>query len=274
MLKEFPKTYRKKFTMNNIIILGTGRSGTSMTAGLFSGGDYFMGDRINKPNETNPKGQFEDYHINQLNENLIDKVVNSRPEGWIGDTFFSCRPRKDQKWLSILKKPVDFVKLNDQQIHKIQYYASKSPFCYKDPRFSYSLPIWLPYLTNTKYIIVFRHPSLTINSMLVQKQRVTHLSDFKFDRSYLYKVYESMYSHILNVILPSLNTCDYLIVNYDQLFENQNLDKIAAFSEYEIDRSFPDPAIKKSIGVTNMDLSKKIIMIYNKLCTLSNYTKN
>lgn len=259
--------------MNNIIILGAGRSGTSMTTGLFSEGNYFMGDKLNKPNETNPKGQFEDSHINQLNESLIEKVINSRPTGWTGKVFFSRRPGNSQMWLSVLKKPVDSVRLNDQQKQKIQYYASKSPYCYKDPRFSYSLPLWIPYLTNTKFIIVFRHPASTVNSMMLQKQRVAHLNGFNYNHKYLFKVYESMYNHILNVILPLFKVSDYLVIHYNQLFESTKLDQIEAFSEYKINRSFPDLALVKPGSIKHLVLPNSTIHLYDKLCALSGYTK-
>ena len=51
---------------NNIIILGSGRSGTSMVAGLFRNCGYYMGDNYILPRESNPKGFFEDSEINNI----------------------------------------------------------------------------------------------------------------------------------------------------------------------------------------------------------------
>jgi len=45
--------------MKNIIILGSGRSGTSMVAGTLSNKNHFMGDDLLSPHEkSNPKGFF------------------------------------------------------------------------------------------------------------------------------------------------------------------------------------------------------------------------
>lgn len=42
--------------MYNIIILGSGRSGTSMMAGTLAKAGYFMGERLLPRNNANPKG--------------------------------------------------------------------------------------------------------------------------------------------------------------------------------------------------------------------------
>jgi hypothetical protein len=52
--------------MYNLIVLGSGRSGTSMATGLFSQAGYFMGDNLYKPTVANPKGFFENEDINSI----------------------------------------------------------------------------------------------------------------------------------------------------------------------------------------------------------------
>jgi len=44
--------------MKNCIILGSGRSGTSMVAGTLAKSGYFMGDNLYPARESNPKGFF------------------------------------------------------------------------------------------------------------------------------------------------------------------------------------------------------------------------
>jgi hypothetical protein len=44
----------------NCLILGSGRSGTSLAAGILAQAGYFMGDELWPVNIGNPKGQFED----------------------------------------------------------------------------------------------------------------------------------------------------------------------------------------------------------------------
>ena len=49
------------------LILGSGRSGTSMLAGTLSAAGYYIGDCLIEANEANPKGFFEDYEVNAIN---------------------------------------------------------------------------------------------------------------------------------------------------------------------------------------------------------------
>ena len=65
--------------MRNIIILGSGRSGTSMLAGCLSTSGYFMGDNLYKKRESNPKGFFENKEINTINEDILSLVTKNRP---------------------------------------------------------------------------------------------------------------------------------------------------------------------------------------------------
>jgi hypothetical protein len=45
--------------MKTCIILGSGQSGTSMVAGTLAGAGYFMGERLYRPRESNPRGFLE-----------------------------------------------------------------------------------------------------------------------------------------------------------------------------------------------------------------------
>jgi RNA-directed DNA polymerase len=50
----------------NILILGCGRSGTSMVAGTLASGPWYLGDNYIRPRVSNPKGFFEDSLVNKL----------------------------------------------------------------------------------------------------------------------------------------------------------------------------------------------------------------
>jgi hypothetical protein len=260
--------------MKNVIILGTGRSGTSMAAGLFSAGDYYMGDQVNRPNKTNPKGQFEDADINKINEIILAKIVNSRPEGKIGQILFKHRPAYRQRWLSILKQPIEKANISKDIQGKIEYYASKAPFCYKDPRFSYTLLAWKPYIVNAKYLIIFRDPLTTVESMFRQKKLVNHLNDFNLTQRYLFRVWHCMYNNIIQNILPLIKTRDYIFFHYKQLFESKNLDRLDSFVEYKIDRSFPDNSLVKPHLWDTYAVPENILNLYKQLCWYAGYDLN
>ena len=65
--------------MVNLIILGSGRSGTSLVTGLFAKAGYNQGTRLSGPNEGNPKGRFEDRQVNYTNEIILSQVMPDRP---------------------------------------------------------------------------------------------------------------------------------------------------------------------------------------------------
>jgi hypothetical protein len=54
--------------MRDCIVLGSGRSGTSMVAGALAKAGYFMGDRLYPARDANPLGFFEAPEINSINE--------------------------------------------------------------------------------------------------------------------------------------------------------------------------------------------------------------
>src|SRR5262245_65185960 len=77
--------------MKNAIVLGSGRSGTSMLAGSIAGTGCFVGDDPYPGRESNPKGFFEAHDVNGINEWLIASVEprESKLAAW-------------QRWLSVL----------------------------------------------------------------------------------------------------------------------------------------------------------------------------
>ena len=69
----------------NGLILGSGRSGTSMLAGTLRGAGYYMGAHLLPADEANPRGYFEDDEINAINEALLAAVTPAYSEpayGW------------------------------------------------------------------------------------------------------------------------------------------------------------------------------------------------
>ena len=62
----------------NLFVLGCGRSGTSLVAGLFRNAGYFMGENLLRPRDGNPLGFFEDREVNSINEELIGPLLPQR----------------------------------------------------------------------------------------------------------------------------------------------------------------------------------------------------
>lgn len=61
--------------MHNCLILGCGRSGTSLTAGLLNKAGCFFGSSPIDVSEANPKGFYEDHLVNYVNEQILAERV-------------------------------------------------------------------------------------------------------------------------------------------------------------------------------------------------------
>jgi hypothetical protein len=162
--------------LKNCLVMGAGRSGTSMVAGALSGAGYFMGEKMLQPTPRNPKGYFESEVIEIINEDILKTIVPRRPLGILGN-FKKNRPREAQYWLA--RVPLNTkIRCSEDIPSRIESCIQKQPFCFKDPRFSYTLPIWKPFLKNTVFICVFRHPAKTASSFIKILPEATSLKKF------------------------------------------------------------------------------------------------
>jgi hypothetical protein len=232
----------------NIIILGTGRSGTSMVAGLFARSGYFMGDHLYPGRDSNPKGFFEDPEINGINEDILSLV---QPD-WA---------HPGQQWLSRLPLSTSFSSTPaiDQRIRNI---VRMEPFCLKDPRFSYTLPVWRPHLNNTVCICVFRDPAVTVHSIL--KECTKYYPALPMNQERALQVWALMYRHIERI---HRHYCEFIFVHYDQIFDGDVQAKLERITGASLDRSFPDRALIHS--VPDFTPPHEIQKLYRNLCELA-----
>jgi hypothetical protein len=249
--------------MKNVLIIGSGRSGTSMAAGILSKAGYYMGENLMPATHANPKGFFESFDIEQINEDILRKVVKNKP--LFIDFFFKKNLAKGHYWLAkvSLRKRMKTAESINQRIRKE---IARAPFCFKDPRFSYTLPVWRPFLPeNTVFLCIFRHPTATGKSILKQIQGSRRLEYLRYNFSDTMKLWESMYSHILN---KHSADGDWLFLHYDQLLEEEGLDKIQRFTGADIDRTFPEKKLNRSLP-DDTNVPGSVRDIYQKLCGMA-----
>lgn len=250
--------------MGNVIILGSGRSGTSMVAGTLAKAGYFMGDNLIPARGTNPKGFFEDREVNQINEEILAQVTPRRIE-FRGKTYLNDRPTYGQRWLARipLNKKIPSSPEIAERIHKI---TQKEPYCFKDPRFSYTLPIWKPFLNNVVFVCVFRNPATTATSILKECHEEKYLRGLSINFRQALKVWTLMYSHILKI---HRNEGEWLFLHYNQVLDGECLAKLEAFTEAAVDHSFADPNLRRSFS--ELPVSRKASNIYKLLCEAAGY---
>ena len=254
--------------MRNVIILGSGRSGTSMVAGVLSKAGYYMGDKLYPARHSNPKGFFEAPEINRINEKLIAMVIPKRPL-ILGRWFFRDRPKYGQRWLAQIPlgtempSPIYIVR----HIEKV---TKKEPFCFKDPRFCYTLPVWRPYLKNTVFLCVFRHPTITVKSILKECNDMRYLRSLSINFKKALNIWTLMYQHILKVHRWEGR---WVFIHFNQVLEGKGLDRIERVTGAKVDRKFPEPSLNRTARIfdLSLDLPLEVMSIYEELCKLAEY---
>ncbi len=250
----------------NCLILGSGRSGTSLTAGVLAKAGYFMGEDLYPPNEGNPKGQFEAPEINAINEALLVQVLPPPHHGLLHRMFFRSRPRDGQRWLARLPLGVS-IPCPADLAGRISAATAHRPLCFKDPRFCYTLPVWRGFIEQPVFVCVFREPAVTAASILAECARSRGLSRLHMKFGQALQVWELMYRHVLEIHHPAGG--DWLFLHYNQFLDGSALAALEARLEVSPDRDFVDPNLRRSRA--SAKLRPELSAIYRRLCELAEY---
>ena len=257
--------------MENLIVLGSGRSGTSMFTGALAKSGYFLGENPEYlgSNKSNPKGFFEDLEVNTINEDILRKSLINLPEK-IRRRFFPASTFYRARWLSRI--PLNYVPKTDKEIdRRIEKLVLKTPFCFKDPRFCYTLPHWQKFFPeNTRYLIVYRHPSLTARSILKECEESPPLRKLKISHHKALEVWRMMYSHILKAYNSEVDKHKWFFVHYDQAFDQEKMKSLQSFLNAKINSDFAEKKLSRS-GELIEEISQKDQRIYSKLNQISGY---
>jgi len=237
--------------VHNCIIIGSGRSGTSLAAGLLYTGKYYIGENVIPPSPANPKGFFESDYINtEINEAILNR--------WRGGV------RKGHWWLT--RVPHDTSLTSTLPIRrKMRVEIAKAPYCFKDPRFCYTAHLWKPYLqSDTKFVCIFRNPAATAHSMYKEYKVAKYLAKMDFNPLKGFRVWEAMYNWILSVHDPA---GEWLYLDFDDLVYGGGAEKLSRYLKAPIRKSFIDRKLDRSSKkyMDEMSWDPKIREIYNEL---------
>lgn len=253
--------------MRSCFILGSGRSGTSLVAGVLGSSGYYMGDRPGAfRDEANPKGFFEDPEINSLNEDILEPVVRRRRGRWAGRHLFRTRLYRGTYWLSKIPRDVTIPAPPAAAEERIQALTSRRPFCFKDPRFSYTLPAWRRHADDAAMICVFREPNRTAQSIVTEINRADYLRGLRLDYEMALAVWEAMYSRVLET---RRHGGDWLFVHYDQILTGSGSARIAKLTGAQVDTGFADTSLARSSA--SGDVPASASRIYGELCDLAQF---
>jgi hypothetical protein len=164
-----------------IIVLGTARSGTSMTGGLLDILGVDLG-AVAYPEESTPTGAFEDEDIGRLHKDILKSAAQ-------GKTYFDP-PMPEQ----VLAQRDRFA----ERIQKLllEKSSGKSLWGWKHPPTILTVELYLPYLVNPHFIVVFRNP------LSIARSTVEHTSRFKdkLDICRALKLVNFYYGELFNFI--------------------------------------------------------------------------
>lgn len=247
--------------MRSCIILGSGRSGTSMLAGMLHASNYYLGDTLLAPTPSNPKGYFESREINLLNDELLASVVKVRPSGPLSYCY-PLRLPSGLLWLANLDPKIDISPTPGQR-RQMRELISNGPFCFKDPRFCYTLPAWRSMLNDAVFLCVFREPGRTVYSMKKDLHDRPYKGFYLTQRRAL-RGWTSMYQHVLEKHRAKGR---WLFVHYDQILDGSAIPPLEHMLETKIDTTFIETTLKRSHDLQN--LPKSTSATYQRLCTLA-----
>lgn len=235
-----------------------------MVAGLFQHAGYFMGSELLPARIANPRGFFEDREVNAINEEILADVTPWRPHGPLR-VLPGIRGRLAfmQRWLAEVPLGTS-LQASPDLAQRIAAQVAHPNYCFKDPRFCYTLPVWRPFLTDPLYLCVFRDPSQTAASMVREVREAAYLRNLRLDFDRALRVWLTMYRHVLE---RHRVEGDWLFVHYDRVVDGSALATIEALVEAPLDHAFPDRTISRSkrIGDCPLDVTR----VYDQLLALS-----
>lgn len=238
--------------MKNCLIMGSGRSGTSMLAGMLQQVGYQFGDNLYPPRQSNPKGFFENKRINEINNKILIEYKS------IGIT-----PNRGQRWLSSIPPEIHITNYDKSVEKEILSITEKKPYCIKDPRICYTLPVWKKFDNNNICICIFRNPAVTVKSILKECEDMEYLSDLKITKKIAYEIWFNMYSHIIkNFYKYNIN-----LVHYDKILNGEKQEKLSNLLETTLDYHFVEKKLNRTMS--NELAPIKIINLYKKLLKMA-----
>ncbi len=205
--------------MTSCLIFGTGRSGTTALAGALRASGAFAGEQFISPTSLMPDGYVEDVRVNQWNNQIISQLCD---------------------YQGVFRAPVplglDFGKAVAPDPKGMAELLSNRPYALKDPRFSFTLPVWKPFLApGTLCIVLFRDPAGFEASARRLKKDWDCITD---NIDVLRNEWVNTYTHIL-----AHEDDSFIYVRYDDVLNGSALPLLEERLGYKIDRSFIRPAL-------------------------------
>jgi hypothetical protein len=242
------------------VVLGCGRSGTSLLGGTLATAGYDLGAGLLRPNSANPRGYFESRPVNLLNEALLAPVVDAAPAPPHAD-----RPLRDgERWLAVLPPDVDVParpELADLMAGAVAT-PDGLPLARKDPRFTWTLPAWPEPIASAVRIVVVRHPLAAARSIL----GMTDKGDLGLRVEGALAHWSAVYRRVLH--LCGRDGQRWVFVHWSQLLDGSAATRLAdALHLPALPPSFVDATLDRSSGAG--ELPDDVADLHDQLVALT-----
>lgn len=205
-----------------VVVLGSPRSGTSLTAGVLQALGVDMGD-IRPPDSQNPKGYYEDRTFLALGK-LIFQAAEENASGFNLPDLTAILDQ-EAKFRDRICKAV---------VHRVNA-ARGSHWGWKTTHTNLTLPLFMPHLDNPKLVIVFRNPLNTAKSMIKFTTTKSHLYSPLDIEGALKVVHE--YYHGINYIIGSYDVPRRFIAYEELIHEPESeIRSLCDFLGIRVDR--------------------------------------
>jgi hypothetical protein len=242
--------------VRDCVILGCGRSGTSLAAGLVANAGYNCGEDLLPPDDGGPTGFFEARGVNAINEALMAAHDGDLP------TLGYSRPLGDgERWLAVFPdtaEPEATAALRADMAGAVP----PPPYCLKDPRFSYTLDAWRPLFDGALLVCVFRHPDATAKSIA----KDVRYGDLTVDMGRSLDIWKAAYRRVLDrLVLHG----DWLFLHYEQLLDGAGVHRLAQALGVRLDPHFADADLQRSLA--SGPVPRDCAPTYAELCELAGH---
>ncbi len=215
--------------MKNVIILGSGRTGSSILAGLIFRNRYYINPDSIKARRHYPDGDYENYDLIRMNESILQEV---------GYNYGSLAPRKkvNVDHIEALAESGDIIKYREF----IADCDKESPWLWKDPRLGYTIFFWkhLLDMDNIHFILITRD--------LYQVFRSFSKGGISRTKREIYQRHEYRLSLMENFIKE--NNLQVLRIDYSEIWDRDVLNnKLTPVLGVEISKEDYSSVIKKNI---------------------------
>ena len=221
---------------------------------------YWMGDDLMPPTAGNPRGYFESYTVEGINERLLEQVVPARSRGWRG-RWQRGRMDRGQRWLARLGREAS-VAATAAASAAIADLTARRPFAFKDPRFCYTWPVWRPHVGDAAVVVVFREPAATATSILRECAREAYLRRVRMTWDRALAVWRLQYERVLGY--AEAEPGRWHLVHYDDMMTGAGIARLEAALGTALDTSGIDPGLRRSgtSGAVPADIQR----VYARLC--------